>query len=232
MAKYPNKFSQSGSSTGHISPDLESPIYDLWRKRGEDDISYQRQAQVTWWTLLGGIALAALLTQFESMLNEVKVGGWFYLFYFFANCFIIINSWVQTSWGALVLRWPISVPTSIHLFFGGLASSIAALNIMNPPSWYAAVGFVILSAVLMQLNFMKHQGWVAMPPETIRRVRQGIAVYVALIIFCFMASVVLFFFPFDWIKIAGGAAGFTLSIAALYWQHLGMKYEKRKMGIA
>jgi len=42
----------------------ESPPNKLWTQRGDDDVAYQRQAQVTWWTLLGGIAVGALLTQF------------------------------------------------------------------------------------------------------------------------------------------------------------------------
>jgi hypothetical protein len=28
-------------------------IDTLWKKRSEDDVAYQRQAQLTWWTLMG-----------------------------------------------------------------------------------------------------------------------------------------------------------------------------------
>jgi len=99
----------------------ESLPSELWTRRGYDDVAFQRQAQVTWWTLLGGIAVGALLTQFESLLVAVRNGHWYYLLYFLATCFVIINAWAQVAWGALALYWPISVPTSIFVFMGGLS---------------------------------------------------------------------------------------------------------------
>jgi len=210
----------------------ESPPINLWTRRGEDDVAYQRQAQVTWWTLLGGIAVGALLTQFESLLAAMKGGQWYYLLYFLATCFVIINGWAQTAWGALVLYWPISVPTSLIIFLGGLSQSLAALNITRPALWTACVAGVLLSVVLMQLTFMRQKGWIAMPKDAIKRVIVGIWIYIILIFILLGASVYLFLIPSLWAELTWGVIVLLFSFFALYWQHLGMQEEKKRMHIA
>ena len=210
----------------------ESPPNKLWTKRGDEDVAYQRQAQVTWWTLLGGIAVGALLTQFEALLTAVKGGQWYYLLYFLATCFVIITAWAQTAWGALVLYWPISVPTSLIIFLGGLSQSLAALNITRPALWTTCIVGVLLSAVLMQLTFMRQEGWIALPKAAIKRVIFGIWIYVILILVTLGISLYLFIFPSRWAELTFGVVALVLSIFALYWQHLGMQEEKKRMHIA
>jgi len=208
------------------------PPLKLWTRRGEEDVAYQRQAQVTWWTLLGGIAVGALLTQFEALLVAVKNGQWYYLLYFLATCFVIITAWAQTAWGALILYWPIAVPTSVIIFFGGLSESLSALTITRPALWTASISIVLLSAVLMQVTFMKQQAWIAMPKAAIKRAIMGIWVYVILIFIALGVSVYLFIFPSRGAELTWGVIAVILSVFALYWQHLGMKEEKKRMHIA
>jgi len=111
-----------------ISADDGDPGEQLWIRRGVEDVFFQREAQVTWWTVLGGIAVAALLTQLDGVLNILKAGHLVYVLYFLTTCLVIVNSWVQTSWGSLVLRWPISIPSSLIGFFQGLSLSLVALS--------------------------------------------------------------------------------------------------------
>jgi len=210
----------------------ESLPSKLWTRRGDDDVAYQRQAQVTWWTLLGGIAVGALLTQFESLLVAVRNGHWYYLLYFLATCFVIINAWAQVAWGALVLYWPISVPTSIFVFMGGLSESLAALNITRPALWTVSVACVILFAVFIQLIFMRQEGWITMPKAAIKRAIISIWVYAFLFLITLGASIYLFLFPTHWVELTWGVLVLLLSLFALYWQHLGIKEEKKRMHIA
>ena len=100
----------------------------LWAARGMDDVFFQREAQVTWWSVMVGIAVGALLTRLEALLLEFQNGHWYFALYFLAICCIIINSWVQTAWGSLVLRCPISIPFASSLFFQGLFMSVASLQ--------------------------------------------------------------------------------------------------------
>jgi hypothetical protein len=204
----------------------------LWTQRGEEDIAYQRQAQVTWWTLLGGIAVAALLTQFEALLAAIKNGQWYYLLYFFATCLVIINAWIQTVWGALVLYWPISVLTSIFLFMQGLCESLAALNITRPILWTISIAGVLLFAVLMQLTFMKLDAWVTLPKTAIKKALVGIWVYSMIFVIAVGVSITLYFFPSQQTELIWGVIACVIACFALYWQHLGMKEEKKRMRIA
>jgi hypothetical protein len=215
-----------------ISSNPKFSVVDPWAKRGEEDINYQRQAQLAWWTLLGGIAVAALLTQAEILWVSVQSGHWYYIFYFFATCFVIVNAWVQTSWGALVLRWPITVPTSIMIFFGCLALSIAALNITRPWIWYASITLVLIFSQLMQYTFKNKQAWVALPQEAIRRAKVGIIMYWFFVFVTFGSCIFLLLIKKTWIEIAWSVLALVLSSLALYWQHAGMQEEKKRMGIA
>lgn len=204
----------------------------FWAKRGEEDVAYQRQAQVTWWTLLGGIAAAVLLTQIDPLFTAVRSGHWYYGFYFLATCLVIINAWVQTSWGALVLRWPITVPGSITIFFGGMFLSICALFVTRPGLWFGAVTITILSSQLMQYSFKKQKGWIALPKEAIKRVTIGLFIYWLFALFAAVSCVILLVFPTVLFEIVWGILALLLSLLALYWQHKGMQEEKKRMGIA
>ena len=204
---------------------------NVWQKRSEDDVAYQRQAQLTWWTLMGGIALGALLTQFDQLLAETRVGNWHFFFYFFATCFVIINSWIQTAWGALVLCWPISVVSSLILFFGNLSCSIAALSITIPGRWMAGMAGVVLFAVLMQLHFKKQQGWITLTQDAIKRANLGIVVYIGLFFLLLVMAALLTIFPSQLLEILFGILTLLFSSLALYWQHLGIQQEKADLHI-
>ncbi len=56
-----------------------------WRIHGEEDVTFQRQAQVTWWSVLGGVAVAALLTQLEPMIAAVREWKMVFLIIFHSN---------------------------------------------------------------------------------------------------------------------------------------------------
>ncbi len=203
-----------------------------WKRRGEEDVAYQRQAQVTWWTLLGGIAVAALLTSFEPLIEQVQNGQWHLLLLTLATFCVIINAWVQTAWGALVLRWPITVPTAICIFFGGISLSIASLSILRPALWYAAVMSILLFSQLTQYTFMKTKGWVTLPRPAVRRAKAGIRLYWLFVLLTGAISVWLFVSPSRLLEIIACCLALVLAVLALLWQHLGMQAEKKRMGIA
>lgn len=213
-------------------PSGTEPGEGLWAIRGVEDVFFQREAQVTWWTVLGGIAVAALLTQLESLTTAVKSGQWHYLLFFSASCLIIVNSWVQTAWGSLVLRWPISIPTSLSGFLSGLSTSVACLNVTRPAVWMGATFVVLLTAEFNQVVFMRRRGWVAMPPEMVARARAGIRVYVVFAGITLVSTLHLALWPSMVGEIAWGLVALLATIMALAWQHAGMNEEKRSMDIA
>lgn len=203
----------------------------LWRIHGEEDVSFQRQAQVTWWSVLGGVAVAALLTQLEPMITAVRAGKWYFLLFFLATCLVMVNSWVQTAWASIVLKWPILISTSIGLFFGVVSLSIAALNITRPAYWYTAIFFVAGFGVYNQLFFMKNRSWVTLTPGTVKRARMSIFAYGILLIILLVAAVLLFLYPTTIMETIWAVIAVIAAVLTLIWQDIGMKLEKKELSV-
>lgn len=211
---------------------MKESLERMWTSRGIEDVFFQREAQVTWWTVLGGIAVAAVLTQVESIPEAIAAGKWYCLLYCLAILLVIINSWVQTAWGSLVLKWPLSIPTSVSLFFQGIAMSIAGLNITRPSIWYASLAVVLISAVFDQLFFSRTHGWIALSEDRIVQVKLGLKIYSGLLVYVVLAAVALALWPVPLLELILGIIALITSILALVWQHIGMSEEKKQLNIA
>jgi hypothetical protein len=225
-SKIPKEDSRNSSA-----PSTKNEAEKLWRIHGEEDVSFQRQAQVTWWSVLGGVAVAALLTQLEPMTAAVRNGKWYTTLFFVATCLIMINSWVQTSWATIVLRWPILISTSIGLFFGVVSLSLAALNITRPAIWFTAIFFVAGFGVYNQLFFIKNRSWVTLTPETEKRARSTIKLYCFLLLLLLVGAILLFLYPSAIMEMFWALFALVVSIFALIWQDIGMKLEKKELGV-
>ena len=229
--KHPRRKKLHRKEISNFNPALTPHLTHLWNERGVEDVSYQRQAQVTWWTILGGICVGALLTQLPTLITAINNGNWFYSLYFLATCLIVINSWVQTAWGSLVLKWPITIPTSIFLFFQGFSMSLAALNITDSNNWYIAISVVIFFAIINQVFFMKSEGWSSFPKKVVHRAKNGILVYIFIFVMTLIASIHLTITDTTNVQIIWGMIGLVTACLALFWQHLGMTEERKLMGI-
>lgn len=226
----PNRKPKSNNHKSLNPPELGGSE-KYWRIHGEEDVSFQRQAQVTWWSVLGGVAVAALLTQLEPMVADVQSGKWYSLLFFIATCLIMINSWVQTAWASIVLKWPILISTSIGLFFGVVSLSIAALNITRPAYWFMAIFFVAGFGVYNQLFFMKNRSWVTLTPDTIKRARTSIIVYGFLLLILLVGATLLYLYPTSIMQKCWAVFALLASILMLVWQDIGMKLEKNELGV-
>jgi hypothetical protein len=203
----------------------------LWKTHGAEDVNFQREAQVNFWTVLGGLAMAALLTQLSSLLLELQKSRWYLLLYLVASILVLANSWVQTSWGSLVMKWPISIATTIIMLFQMLVQSIQCLLVTNPSGWLAATAGLILFALLNQLYFEKSGAWVIYSPESIKRYKFTNGVYLCLMLICLGGAFQLYRFPSRIAELVWGLIVVFFSIMALYMQHNSMEDEKKKLGI-
>jgi hypothetical protein len=176
--------------------------------------------------------VAALLTELDSVPLGVEARRWDVALYFLATCLVIVNSWVQTAWSSLILKWPISISTSLSLFFLGLSLSVAALNITQPMTWYAAMSVVLLTGLFNQQVFTKNHAWIAFSPELVDRARASAWMYVGMTAFAIAYTVYLALRPGIIAELSGGIIAFAVSLLALIRQHLEMVEEKRRMGIA
>lgn len=212
-------------------PTPHKQVDKMWGGHGVDDVFFQREAQLTWWTVLGGIAVGAILTEFDTIPVAIAEGKWYCLFYCLATLLVIVNSWVQTAWGSLVLRWPLSIPTSVSLFFQGIAMSVAGLNITRPSIWYASLSVVLATAIINQLIFSKTHAWSFLLESMIKRAKLGVRIYCYLLAFTVSVFIVLLVWPLFLLELIFGILAVGFSIFALFWQHIGMLKEKQELNI-
>jgi hypothetical protein len=203
----------------------------LWAVHREESVYFQREAQVNFWTVLGGLAMAALLTQLSSLLDELRQGRWYLLFFLVASILVLATSWVQTSWGSLVMKWPISIISTVIVLFEMLAQSIQCLLVTNPFGWLATTAVLILCALLLQFHFERSGAWKVFPPEIIKRFRFNNMIYGLFVLICLAGAFQLYHYPSQTAEMVWGFACLSLSILALYMQHRGMQEEKRVLSI-
>jgi hypothetical protein len=207
------------------------PELRLWTSHGKEDVYFQREAQVNFWTVLGGLAMAALLTQLSPLLQEIRASRWYLLLYLVASILVLANSWVQTSWGSLVLKWPISIVTTIIMLFQMLTQSIQCLLVTNPSGWLAATAGLILFALFNQFYFEKSGAWGIYSPESIKQYKFVNGVYLFLMLICLAGAFQLYWYPSHIAEMVWGLVALFFSIMSLYMQYKGMQMEKKKLGI-
>jgi hypothetical protein len=203
----------------------------LWKERGLEDVYFQRSALVNFWTVLGGIAVAALLTQMTNLIEEIQKGRWYLLLYFLAAIMMIVHSWVNNLWGGLVLRVKI---TMLHTFIQLLvliSLAILCLQVTNPLNFFAIAGLYILFAIFLLIYLMKSGTMVDLSPERIKGNKITIGIYVAFTVLSFVAVANLFWVPSVSAEISWGIFAIFASIAAMLMQHYGMEQERRELGI-
>ncbi len=215
-----------------VSKDLSNRT-DLkyWRSRGIEDTSYQRQAQTTWWSVLGGIAIGILVTQISPVLDALKTAQWYTLLYFLATLLIVTYSWIQTSWGSLILRWPITIAGSLSLLVTTMACAFASLNLNDPPAWMTALTVAAFSSFFMQFYFFITGAWDVFSVDKRRRYKNSLWAYAGLSLAVTGFTVHLFLKPTQTNFIIYGVISLVFSIGLLVWQQIGMDVEKREMRV-
>ena len=204
---------------------------DLWESHGLDDVYFQRETQVNFWSIMGGVAAAALLSQFFPLLEQVKASKWYLVLYFLASLLILINGWVQTSWGTLVVKWPIYFPIILPHFFTLICMAIMCLLVTSPPGWSLSVGFVLFFNLLHQRSFIVSGAWEIYSPKLKKGFQRYIAIYFCLMILCFAISALLFLYPSKTFELVWGILALMISITAIFLQHHGMERERQEIGI-
>jgi hypothetical protein len=204
---------------------------DLWATRGLDDVYYQRETQVTYWSILGGIAVGALLSQFFPLLQQIQTSRWYLVLYFLTSVFFLINAWVQASWGALVLTWRINFPITFLYSLATISQAVMCLLVTDPAGWSMAVACALFFNQLLQLQFQKRGGWQRFSPEALQDIRQTLRVYTTAALISLAVAILLFMRPSRPVEIAWGFIGLLVSVLAMFMQHYGMERQRKELGI-
>jgi hypothetical protein len=203
----------------------------LWKSHGMEDVYFQREAQVNLWTVMGGIAAAALLTQFFELVHQVQASRWYLVLYFLASIATIVNSWEQTAWGSLVLRWPVSIPVTLFIFLTQLSLDIQCLLVTKPMGWMAASGLVILFSLLHN-NYNRLSGaWPDFSSRRLKEIRTSWTIYAFWLLLSAGAVVQLHWFPSRTSEIIWGFVVLASSVIALVMQHRVTERERKELGI-
>lgn len=203
----------------------------LWASHGLEAVYFQRESLVNFWTILGGIAAGALLTQLAPLVREIASGRWYLVFFFLGSFLTIVNSWVQSVWGSLVLRWRISIPSTL-VFFGGLfCLSIQSLMVINPAGWMLATMGVVLFAILVQINFSKSGARLVLPVELTSGYKPVLWLYGIYCLLCLAGAIHLYWADSVSAEIGWGVFALVNSVIALVIQHKGMEKERRVLNI-
>lgn len=66
--------------------------------RGLESINFQRSAQMTWWSIVMGLAIVVLAEKISAILGQISTQGHWYLFlYVISSCLIVILAWVKNA---------------------------------------------------------------------------------------------------------------------------------------
>lgn len=126
--------------------------YWLSSSRGERGVDYQKAAQITWWSILQGLAVAALAEKIPQILTVVsQEGRWYLLLYVVTTFLVVTNTWVQMAWAILVLRWKISLLHTTVLLLAGIAAYLTCLYVDSPWYWILSLLFLLVSAIAVYL---------------------------------------------------------------------------------
>jgi hypothetical protein len=203
----------------------------LWKRHDIEDVYYQREGQVNFWTILGGIAVAALLTQITNLFEGIQMGRWHLLLYFLASIILIVNSWVQQFWGSLVLRVRLTMLHSFLMLMNLIFLAVLCLQATKPLAFFAASESYILSALFIQIYLMKSGAWVVFSPERISGIKTILWIYLAFMVLWLGAVADLFWYPSAMAEVGWGIIAVLASVSAMVMQHYGMEKERKELGI-
>jgi hypothetical protein len=203
----------------------------LWNRHGIEDIYFQREAQVNFWTVLGGIAVGALLTQTNNLFQAVFNGRWVLLLFFFTSINIIALSWIQNLWGSLVLRMKVTMLYTIINLMNLISLSLLCLQVTKPVAFFLVGGFYILFSVLMNIYLILTGSIVGKTPDSQKGIKISTIIYTVYMLLCFCAAANLNWAPSIAAEIGWGAFTLLVSFATMLLQHRTMKEERKAFGI-
>lgn len=226
MTKEKKRMSQQNLASGS-NPETDA----LWYRHGIEDVYFQREAQVNFWTILGGIAVAALLTQADNIILNIQSGRWHVLLYAVTAVLLITASWVQNLWGCLILKIRINYMYVLLFTINMISLSVMCLYVTQPTIFLGTLAVFALITVFMQIYLKKSGARIIFPEEMIRNIGNTLWFYQAAVLLCIAAAVQLKLVPSQAAEIGWGFITVAGSMAVIILHHLSMKKERQFFGV-
>jgi hypothetical protein len=210
---------------------VEEKPRSLWAMHGMEDVYFQRESQVNFWTVMGGLQVAALLTQTGVLWEQMQMGRWYLFLYLLTALLIIALMWASTAWGSIVLKWTVNIPSIITDFFGNFAMAIACLLIVNPAGWFLSLAIAAIGNWLHQFLFYRSGAWAHFSAEMNKQLKANLRVYGLWPLLCFAGAIHLYLAKSAIAETVWGVIVLIVLIDALFRQHRGMERERKELGI-
>ena len=182
---------------------------NAWIIRYNQSVDFQRSAQMTWWSILQGLAVAALAERIFEIVEMNADYKWTYLLLAVTSMLILVSSWVQMSWAIMMLHWPVNVTHTAFTLLLGVMSYLMALYIDQPANWFHAVLGVVISALIIYIYNLVIG---AVVDVTYKVTLRTIAVYLFVALVCLIAIWQIKRSPTPTTQLLWSSAIFTLAV--------------------
>ena len=203
----------------------------LWSFHGMEDVYFQRGSTVNFWTVMGGLQTAALLTQTGIIWEQIQAGRWYLSLYLLDSLLIIALIWALSSWESLILKWTISIPTILTQFLGNFALAITCLLITNPAGW--SLGLTIAAACnwLHQILLSRLGAWEIFSPKMLKLRKASLWAFGLWPLFALAGAIHMYLVTSVLVQTIWGMLGLAIIIEALFRQHRVIERERKELGI-
>lgn len=203
----------------------------LWSKRGTEDVNFQRGAQVTLWSIMGGLQVAALLTQVDNLWEQLQAGRWYLSIFLIDTLLIITLIWALSSWQSLILKWTIDIPTILTQFLGNFVLAITCLLVANPAGWSLSLAISATCNWLHNFLLSKTGAWEPASPEIVKRLKANLLVFSIWPLLAYAGAIHMFFVPSMLIQAIWGMVAFAIIIEGLLRQQKDINRDRKELGI-
>jgi hypothetical protein len=219
---------ENSNQISSLPTDIE---LDFWRRHGLEDVYFQKESTVNFWTVMGGIAAGALLTQLSPLINEVQSGNWHLIIFFVSSILTIVSSWVQSAWGSMVLKWKLTIPGTLIFFLNMFSLSIQCLMVTKPGYWMVSSASVVMFSIMMQYYFKFSGSWDIFSETSRRRFESSINAYYLFLLISVIGAISILKFPGFFLELSFAIISLLSVIVSLIIQHKGMQIEKSELRI-
>lgn len=222
---------KNSKSSRRRSEAAENRPRSLWSLRGMEDISFQRESQVNFWTVMGGLQTAALLTQTGILWEQMQTGRWYLSLFFLNSVLIVALIWAISSWESLILKWRISIPAILTQFVGNFALAVTFLFTADPPAWSLGLAVATTCNWIHQLVLTKLGAWESFSPKLLLAQKVRFWTFSLWPLLCLAGAVHMYLTPSTPVQTLWGLVGLAVIIAGLFQQHSRIEHERRELGI-
>lgn len=212
--------------------DVEEKSKSPWSVHGGmDDVNYQRNAQVTLWTIMGGLAIAVLVTKLDSLWAQMQAGRWYLALYAISSFLAILLGWTLQVWGALVLKFRITITNTFLIVGSSFTIAIQCLLVTHPSGWLAATLVSGLFLLILQIHFMRSGAWEPFSADVVAQFKKNFWVYGLWPLLCLAGIVHHYLAPSALTETIWGVIALVTYTDAFFRQSRGIERERKDLGI-